>query len=73
MQVCPRTTDGRLTITTNMADYSVTMVNAAGQTIKIWTNLSLDQTIDVEDVLSGLYFVRVSSGSDVETIKVIKI
>ena len=73
IQVSPGTTEGRLTIATTLENYSVTIINAAGQMMKKYSSLSLDQTMDIEDLHSGLYFIRVSSSSDVETTRVIKI
>jgi Secretion system C-terminal sorting domain len=72
-QVSPLVTEGILYINSALQEYTATIINAAGQTVKRFGTLSLQQTIDINDLHAGLYFVRVNSGTTVETIKVLKI
>ncbi len=71
--VSPRTTEGRVDITTDMEDYNVEVYTAAGAQVKAFTGLSADQSISIEDLQPGIYFIRVSSGTHSETVRVIKL
>ena len=71
--VTPRTTDGRLQVNTELEDYSIAVYNAAGQEVKMFIALSSDQYLHIDELKAGLYFLRVVSGSDIETIRVVKL
>jgi len=73
ISLTPRTTEGRLDIRTELEDYTLAVYNTAGQEVKRFPAMSLDQSISIDELMSGIYFVRVSSGSEVETIRVVKI
>lgn len=71
--VSPRTTEGRVDITTDMEDYNVEVYTAAGAQVKAFTGMNADQSISIEDLKAGIYFLRVSSTSTSETVRVIKL
>jgi hypothetical protein len=73
IQITPRITDGRLTITTTLTDYTVTLINGAGQMVRRYTGLSFNDTISIDDLHTGIYYLRVESDTLSETIKVVKI
>jgi len=73
ISLTPRTTEGRLDIRTELEDYTLAVYNTAGQEVKRFPAMSLNQSISIDELMSGIYFVRVSSGSEVETIRVVKI
>jgi Lamin Tail Domain len=73
LSITPRTTEGRLQVTTDMEDYTIDVYNVAGQQVKSLTALSYDQLISIDDLMAGLYYVKVNFGNQVETIKVVKI
>jgi len=72
ISLTPRTTEGRLDVRTELEDYTLAVYNTAGQEVKRFPAMSLDQSISIDELMSGIYFVRVSSGSEVETIRVVK-
>ena len=54
-------------------NFSVDLYNVNGKLVKS-SSINKGQTIsyfDVEDVYSGLYFVKISNGDNVKTIKVV--
>lgn len=71
--VSPRTTEGRIDITTDMEDYNVEVYTAAGAQVKAFTGMNADQSISIEDLKAGIYFLRVSSTTASETVRVIKL
>ncbi len=71
--VSPRTTEGRIYVTTDMEDYEVSVLTASGARVRTLSGLSADQSISIEDLQPGIYFIRVSSGTHSETVRVIKI
>ena len=71
--VSPRTTEGRVDITTDMEDYNVEVYTAAGAQVKAFTGMNADQSISIEDLKAGIYFLRVSSTTASETVRVIKL
>jgi len=73
LSITPRTTEGRLQVTTDMEDYAIVVYNVAGQQVKSFKSLSFDQLISIDDLTAGLYYVKVNFGGQVETIKVVKI
>jgi len=73
VSITPRTTEGRLDITTELEDYTIAIYNAAGQEVKKLTGMSLDQSISIETLHAGVYFVKINSGSESETVRIVKI
>lgn len=73
LTVTPRTTEGRLQVVTDIDDYTLEVFNASGQLVKSFTTLSADQSISIDELVAGLYFVRIHHGSEVETVKITKI
>ena len=71
--VSPRTTEGRVDITTDMEDYNVEVYTAAGAQVKAFTGMNADQSISIEDLKAGIYFLRVGSTTASETVRVIKL
>ena len=66
--VSPLRTDGRLQITSTQDNYDVVLYNAAGQEVFRKNTLNGDQTIDIESLEAGIYFVKIVD----QTFKVIK-
>jgi len=73
LNITPRTTEGRLQITTDAEDYSIFVYNVAGQQVKLYPSLSLDQTISIDELTAGLYYIKVNVGGQVETTKIAKL
>ncbi|MFZ1561367.1 MAG: T9SS type A sorting domain-containing protein, partial [Saprospiraceae bacterium] len=73
VSITPRTTDGRLDINTELEDYTIGIYNAAGQEVKKMTGMSLDQSISLETLHAGVYFVKINSRSESETVRIVKI
>lgn len=73
LSITPRTTEGRLQVTTDMEDYTIDVYNVAGQQVKSFRSLSFDQLISIDDLTAGLYYVKVNFDGQVEIIKVVKI
>ncbi len=71
--VTPRTTEGRLDITTELEDYIIAIYNVAGQEVKRMVDMSLDQSISIETFDAGVYFVKIHSGTESETVRIVKI
>ncbi len=71
--ITPKTTQGRLNINSDLKDYSVEVYNISGQLVKTFSNLSLTQSIDIDELNMGVYFLKVSSeNAFIETIKITK-
>ena len=73
VSITPRTTEGRLDITTELEDYTIAIYNAAGQEVKKMIGMSLDQSISIETLQAGVYFVKINSRSESETVRIVKI
>ncbi|HMR90363.1 MAG TPA: choice-of-anchor D domain-containing protein [Saprospiraceae bacterium] len=73
LNITPRTTEGRLQITTDAEDYSIDVYNVAGQQVKSYPSLSLDQTISIDELTAGLYYIKVNVDGQVETTKIAKL
>ncbi len=73
VSITPRTTDGRVDIITELEDYTIAIYNASGQEVKKMTGMSLDQSISLETLHAGVYFVKINSGSESETLRIVKI
>ncbi len=73
VSITPRTTDGRVDIITELENYSIAIYNASGQEVKKMTGMSLDQSISLETLHAGVYFVKINSRSESETVRIVKI
>jgi len=70
--ISPRSTDGRLDISTDMESYDVALYSSAGQEVARFNALAGHQTVNIEALQAGVYFVKVMSGTESETVRVIK-
>ncbi len=70
--ISPRSTDGRLDISTEMESYDVAVYSSAGQEVARFAALSGHQTVSIEALQAGIYFVKVMSGAESETVRVVK-
>lgn len=70
--VTPRNTDGRLTVFTDLDHYDLVVINSAGQEVQKFASLSFDQNIAIETLQAGIYFLRLTSGSESETLRIVK-
>ena len=70
--VTPRTTEGRLQVVTDASDYSLEVYNTSGHAVKTFMSLSQDQSISIEDLTAGIYYIRTISGGHAETIRIVK-
>ncbi len=70
--VTPRTTEGRLQVVTDAVDYSLEVFNTSGHAVKTFMSLSQDQSISIEDLTAGIYYIRTISGGHTETIRIVK-
>jgi hypothetical protein len=66
--ISPLRTNGRLQITSTQDNYDVALYNAAGQEVFRKNTLNGDQTIDIESLEAGIYFVKIVD----QTFKIIK-
>jgi Secretion system C-terminal sorting domain len=73
VSVTPRTTEGRLDITTELEDYTIAIYNVAGQEVKRMVGMSQDQSISVESLNAGVYFVKIYSRAESEMVRIAKI
>ena len=73
LNITPRTTEGRLQVTTDIEAYSLDVYNVAGQQVKSFKSLSKDQYISIDDLTTGLYFIKINHDGQVETTKIVKI
>ncbi len=70
--ISPRNTDGRLDISTDMESYDVAVYSIAGQEVARFNALAGHQTVNIEALQAGIYFVKVMSGTESETVRVVK-
>jgi hypothetical protein len=70
--ISPRHTDGRLDINTEMKSYDVAAYSSTGQEVSRFVALSGHQSVSIESLQAGIYFIKVASGSVSETIKIVK-
>ncbi len=70
--ISPRSTDGRLDISTEMESYDVAVYSSAGQEVARFAALAGHQTVSIDALQAGVYFVKVMSGTESETVRVIK-
>ena len=60
--VLPSSTDGDISIATDIDDYRVAVYNSAGQQVAAFANLSGHQWINIQTLRPGLYFIQVNNG-----------
>ncbi len=70
--ISPRSTEGRLDITTAMEDYSMVVYNGGGQEVQRFDALSGDQSVSIDALQAGIYFIKVTNGSESETLRIVK-
>lgn len=73
LSITPLTTEGRLQVNSDLESYSLEVYNIAGQQVKSFNSLSLDQQISIDDLNTGLYFIKINHNGQIETTKVVKI
>ena len=73
ISISPQMTEGRLHLTTTWEDYTISIINSAGQEMKRFPSMSLSQSISIDELQTGLYFLRATNGAEIETLKIIKI
>lgn len=71
--VSPSSTDGDISIATDIDDYRVAVYNSAGEQVAAFANLSGHQWINIQTLRPGLYFIQVNNGVVTKTFRVIKI
>jgi hypothetical protein len=71
--ITPKATQSALNIATDLDEYAVAIYNTAGQEVKRIGNLSLNQTVEINDLNEGIYFVKIQGENGfVETQKITK-
>ncbi|MCT8341026.1 immune inhibitor A [Flavobacteriaceae bacterium TK19130] len=68
----PNPTKGILNINTQTSEYSMTIFNVQGQLVQEEKSLSGSNSIDVSNLASGLYLVRLTGETNSQTFKVLK-
>lgn len=71
--IYPLTTPDRLSIRTDIENYSIYIFSTSGQEVKRFASLSLDNDISLSDLSSGVYLMQVGNAQYQETIRVIKL
>lgn len=72
LTITPRNTDGRIDINTNDLSYEVHIYNTSGQEVRHFSALSGTQSINIESLLPGLYYVEVNGTGIQEIVKIVK-
>ncbi|MBK9255601.1 MAG: choice-of-anchor D domain-containing protein [Saprospiraceae bacterium] len=72
ISVSPGYTDGRLQISTESESYNIVVLNTSGQEVRRFRTLSQNQTISIEELKAGLYFLNIFSGDFRETVRIVK-
>ena len=68
----PNPVNDVLTIKAQTAVEDITVFNMLGQVVKQQTPNTMDCTVDLSAMQSGAYFVKVSIGNNVETVRILK-
>ena len=68
----PNPVNDVLTIKAQKAVEDITVFNMLGQVVKQQTPNTMDCTVDLSAMQSGAYFVKVSIGNNVETVRILK-
>lgn len=66
--VSPNRTDGKLNVTSELDNYDVVIYNTGGQEVQRHMALSGDQSLSIETLQAGVYFVKVMD----QTIRILK-
>ena len=66
--VSPNRTDGKLNVTSELDNYNVAIYNTSGQEVQRHLALSGDQSLSIEALQAGVYFVKVMD----QTIRILK-
>ena len=66
--VSPNRTDGKLNVTSELDNYDVVIYNTGGQEVQRHMALSGDQSLSIESLQTGVYFVKVMD----QTIRILK-
>ena len=66
--VSPNRTDGKLNVTSELDNYNVAIYNTSGQEVQRHLALSGDQSLSIEALQAGVYFVKVMD----QTIRIVK-
>jgi hypothetical protein len=72
LTITPRNTDGRIDINTNDLSYEVHIYNTSGQEVRHFSALSGTQSINIQSLLPGLYYVEVNGMGIQEIVKIVK-
>jgi len=73
LDIYPNPTSGKLTLSSNSVIQAITVLDVRGQVVDVLSsNTDFVTYLDLVQVPAGIYIIRVSSGSEVKTIKVIK-
>ena len=72
VMITPKSTNGQLTVATDLDRYDIVVYNIQGQSVASHKNLSKTQTISIEDLKSGIYYVEILGEISKESIKVVK-
>jgi hypothetical protein len=65
--------ENKLAIHSELENYTVSIVNTVGQEVKKVSRLALTQSIDVQDLQSGIYYVMIKSdGALLKSVKIFK-
>ncbi|MEZ4910860.1 MAG: T9SS type A sorting domain-containing protein [Saprospiraceae bacterium] len=70
--ITPKSTNGLLTVATDLDKYNVIVYNTQGQSVASYRNLSATQSINIEELRSGIYYVEIQGENTKETLKVVK-
>jgi hypothetical protein len=68
----PNPVNDVLTIKAQKVVEDITVFNMLGQVVKQQTSNTMDCTVDLSAMQSGAYFVKVSIGNNVETVRILK-
>lgn len=71
--VFPNPVEDRLSIKTNLDDYSIEIINSLGQTVRYQKNNNGFQTLDYSNIVSGLYILKLSSGDISQSFKIVRL
>lgn len=72
ISVYPNPAVNELTVTTDQAEYQLDIFTITGALVRTISNCSNDTRIDVQDLTSGSYIIRLTNGNVVETRRFVK-
>ncbi|MBK7806694.1 MAG: T9SS type A sorting domain-containing protein [Saprospiraceae bacterium] len=73
VSITPRTTEEDWISTLSWEDYTIAIYNVSRTRSQKMTGMSLDQSISLETLHAGVYFVKINSRSESETVRIVKI